>query len=141
MEGRKPRGDTKELREGDTIEQAAERASRQLPPPADSNTQLRRGRSWVSIRWGASTAASRIEREEGVVVAERRKDRVTAAAVVAMEAEERAVVVATAAEGKEHARLRCCGASGGILSEQSVASASIGRERRGRGGRARYLAR
>ena len=107
--------------EGDTIEQAADRASRsepasrQLPPPADSNTQLRRGRSWVSIRWGASTAASRIEREEGVVVAER-KD--------AVEVEEHAVVVATAAEGKEHARLRCCGASGGILPEQSVASAS-----------------
>ena len=42
--------------------------------------------------------------EEGVVVVTaERKDRVTAAAVVAMEAEERAVVVATAAEGKEHA--------------------------------------
>ena len=78
--------------------------------------------------------------EEGVVVVTaERKDRVTAAAVVAMEAEERAVVVATAAEGKEHARLRCCGASGGILPEQS-GSIGIGRERRGRGGRARYLA-
>ena len=42
--------------------------------------------------------------EEGVVVVTaERKDRATAAAVVAMEAEERAVVVATAAEGKEHA--------------------------------------
>ena len=42
--------------------------------------------------------------EEGVVVVTaERKDRVTAAAVVAIEAEERAVVVATAAEGKEHA--------------------------------------